>query len=340
MFLKIFNTMKNIKTKLLTACLICSVFTVFAAEPVGYYDAALGKSGYVLKSALHKIINGHRKLSYGSGNDVGNNVWYRYRITDCNPDGTVRDIYTTPGSFNFGYVEGSKGYQCGNASIEGDCYSREHSLPKSWWGGSEDTMYTDVHHLIPADQYVNSAFHSNNPLGKVNVVDKTCNKSLNNECLSLLGYKRGNNVYPGSPGTTCFEPIDKYKGYFARMYFYMATCYENKVSAWTIQEGAEMFNGTSNQAFTNWAKNMLVEWHNNFPVQDWERARNDSVQKVQNNRNPFIDHPELVNKIWGSDNIPFGEDAPSSGYGIKYILKKDGEVIETKILNIPQPENP
>ncbi len=120
----------------------------------------------------------------------------------------------------------------------------------------------------------------------------------------------------------------------------MATRYENKIAGWTDGEGAEMMNGTSTQAFTNWAKNMLVEWHNNFPVQDWERARNDSVQKVQNNRNPFIDHPELVNKIWGSDNIPFGEDAPSSGYGIKYILKKDGEVIETKILNIPQPEHP
>ncbi|MDR1739438.1 MAG: endonuclease [Bacteroidales bacterium] len=332
--------MKNIKTKLLTACLICSAFTVFAVEPEGYYDAALGKSGYVLKTALHKIIKGHKRYSYS-------NVWTIYCTTDANADGTVRDIYTTPGCFNFGPETDGFGRQCGNASLEGGdsragsstcgdggsnpckyCYSREHSLPKSWGGWAEsDTPYTDVHHLIPADQYVNGTGHSNHALGKVSSPTYT----------SKLGYKRGPNTYPGSPSTTCFEPIDQYKGYFARMYFYMATRYENDVANWTQETPAQaMMNGTSTQAFTNWAKNMLVEWHNNFPVQDWERARNDSVQKVQNNRNPFIDHPELVNKIWGNDNIPFGEDTPSSGYGIKYILKKDGEVIETKILTIPQ----
>jgi hypothetical protein len=115
----------------------------------------------------------------------------------------------------------------------------------------------------------------------------------------------------------------------------MATRYENKVATFTVGEGAEMFNGTADQAFTNWAKNMLVEWHNQDPVSAREIARNDSIYKIQFNRNPFIDHPELVNKIWGSDNIPFGDEASASQYSIKYILKKDDNIIEQKILTMP-----
>ncbi len=301
--------MTNIKTKFLTACLVVVTTLVYAEPPQQ-------KSGYELKTALHDIIKGHNRLSYGSGNDSGNNVWWSYRTTDVNPDGTVRDIYTTDCGFNFGYIAPGPpdGYQCGNQrAYECGCYSREHSFPKSWWGGGSsrtDTQYTDIHHLIPADQYVNSVGHSNNALGVVS----------SPEYKSVIGYKRGANTYPGSPGTTCFEPIDQYKGYFARIYFYMATRYENKIAGWTDEEGAEMINGTSNQVFTDWAKNMLVEWHNDHPVQDWERARNDSVQKIQKNRNPFIDYPELVNKIWGNDNTPF-------------VVSVEKEIISEEVLN-------
>jgi endonuclease I len=43
----------------------------------------------------------------------------------------------------------------------------------------------------------------------------------------------------------------------------------------------------------------LLEWHKQDPVDNWERRRNDIIfKKYQGNRNPFIDHPEFVEKIW------------------------------------------
>jgi endonuclease I len=355
----------------LTFGIIAPVTFAFAAESndSAYYSSALNKSRYELKTALHNIIKTHKRLAYGSGNDGGDNVWYRYRITDQNPDGSVRDIYTTPGVYHFGYYKDSVyGYQCGNAgNTEGGdcaparscnyCYSREHSFPKSWWddqndGNKTDSMYTDVHHLFPADQYINATYHNNYPLSEVNVAKKT----------SILGHKYGSNKLAGYAGTV-FEPADEYKGYFARIYFYMVTRYESKVAGWIYKcdtsqltnpgtqttrdlakrdmsrpnpETTPTLNGTSDQCFTDWTKELLVRWHNEHPVQDWERARNDSVYKVQGNRNPFMDHPELVNKIWGNDNTPFGEMPPSGKYSIKYILKKGDSTIEEKSVSIPE----
>ncbi|MDE6450273.1 MAG: endonuclease, partial [Muribaculaceae bacterium] len=53
-------------------------------------------------------------------------------------------------------------------------------------------------------------------------------------------------------------------------------------------------------AFTNWAINLLLKWHRQDPVSEKETKRNDVVYGRQKNRNPFIDHPELVEHIWGN----------------------------------------
>ena len=81
---------------------------------------------------------------------------------------------------------------------------------------------------------------------------------------------------------------------------------------------------------------MLIEWHNQYPPSAREKARNDSVYKLQYNRNPFTDHPELVNKIWGNDNTPFGETPSLSRYSIKYIYKKNDSIIEERLISIPE----
>ena len=109
----------------LTFGIINSAVSVFAAESnnysdSAYYRSALNKSGYELKTALHSIIKGQKRLSYGVGNCTDDCVWNAYRTTDQNPDGTVADIYTTPGSFRFGhYPDSGRGFQCGNSSEEG-----------------------------------------------------------------------------------------------------------------------------------------------------------------------------------------------------------------------------
>jgi len=66
------------------------------------------------------------------------------------------------------------------------------------------------------------------------------------------------------------------------------------------QETQSMFSGGS---LKPWALDMLIRWHNEDPVSEKEIARNNAVYALQNNRNPFIDYPELVGKIWGADSV-------------------------------------
>jgi hypothetical protein len=59
-----------------------------------------------------------------------------------------------------------------------------------------------------------------------------------------------------------------------------------------------MFNGTTDQVFTNTFLNIMLKWHNIDPVSQYEIAKNNAVYTFQGNRNPFIDHPEFVCRIW------------------------------------------
>ena len=68
-----------------------------------------------------------------------------------------------------------------------------------------------------------------------------------------------------------------------------------------------MLAGNDTADFSDWAKELLLKWHRQDPVSEKETRRNDSVFVLQGNRNPFIDYPELVEKIWGDDNVAFGE---------------------------------
>ncbi|MDE6695063.1 MAG: endonuclease, partial [Bacteroidales bacterium] len=174
-------------------------------EPEGYYEAAYGKKGYSLKTALHGIIKGHTEISY-------NGLWEAYKKTDARADGKVWDMYSDC-DFTFGTK------QCGNYKNECDCYNREHSFPKSWFSDAKP-MYSDLFHLYPTDGKVNG-MRGNNPFGEVS----------NPSYVSNNGGKLGPNTTPGYAGTV-FEPVDEYKGDFARSYFYMATCYEDKIAGW------------------------------------------------------------------------------------------------------------
>jgi hypothetical protein len=58
-----------------------------------------------------------------------------------------------------------------------------------------------------------------------------------------------------------------------------------------------MFNGTTNQVF-NCFLNMLLAWNTQDPVNAREIARNNAIYATQNNRNPYIDHPEYVQQVW------------------------------------------
>lgn len=240
--------------------LLISCF-ITAQNPNGYYNSASGKKKEQLKTALHQIVRNHTVLDYGS-------LWTVFRQTDQRTDGTVWDMYSnTIRTFN------SSGL------------NREHSLPKSWWGGDVNAAYTDINHLFPSDAVANTA-KSNHPLGIVGNFPE-----FNNGVSKV-----GSNIFPGYSGTV-FEPHNQYKGDFARAYFYMVTCYQDYYNKWKY---LYMLDNNTYPVLKSWSINVLLQWHRNDPVSKKEQDRNEAVFRVQNNRNPFIDYPDLAEHIWGN----------------------------------------
>ena len=251
---------------------------LWGQAPSTYYDDAEGLSGVSLQAALHAIIDGHDALSYTA-------LWTAMKYTDKRADGYVWDMYSDNPDGDEAYVYTFGSDQCGNYSGEGSCYNREHSFPKSWFGDATP-MYTDLFHLVPTDGYVNGK-RSNYPFGEVD--------SDSASWTSTNGCRLGKCITEGYSGTV-FEPIDEYKGDFARNYFYMATRYYGEDNSWP---GSAMVDGSQPKA---WALAMLKRWHNADPVSDKEIDRNNIIYKdYQHNRNPYIDHPEYVCAVWGGD---------------------------------------
>jgi endonuclease I len=249
-------------------------FSLSAQPPAGYYDTAIGKSGETLRLALHTIIRNHTSLSYSD-------LWTAFHTTDVLPDNPdiIWDMYS---NCNFTYAAD----QCVNYNKECDCYNREHSMPKSWFD-DQYPMYTDLFHLYPTDGWVNGK-RSNFPFGEVGNVTYTGNNG------SKLGTARSGLGYSG----TVFEPVDEYKGDFARTYFYMTTRYRDKQL--DHDNGSAMLSGSR---LKGWAVQMLIRWSNEDSVSEKEINRNNAVYALQHNRNPFIDYPELARLIWGADSI-------------------------------------
>lgn len=269
------------KPRLILVALL-SFFLANSQAPAGYYNTATG-SGYTLKTQLHKIISKHKDLGYGG-------LWQTYKTSDIDDfyekDQSVLDMYSENPRGIDPYVFKMGSNQCGIYSAEGDCYNREHIIPQSVFN-SAAPMVSDAHFIPPTDGKVNGK-RSNFPHGNVASAKWT----------SENGSKLGSSAINGYKGIV-FEPIDEFKGDIARMYFYFATCYENKVAGYNY----DMFNGTNHQVFTEAFKNMLLQWHKMDPVSEREKKRNNAIYKRQGNRNPFIDHPEFVEKIWGKASV-------------------------------------
>ena len=271
--------MKRLFTSM-AACLLTSA-AVFADAPAGYYSSLDGKSGESLKNQLHDIIAPHTQLTYSS-------LWNYFPQTDAYPEQVngkliVWDMYSDNwNTLKYFYYGGTRGL------------NREHSVPKSWWGNSGSSNSdiekflagTDLMHLFPSDGPANSA-KSNYPLGVVDV-------STFSNGVSTVGYPV---TGQGGGSSRVFEPDDEYKGDFARVYFYMATCYQDYTWKYTY-----MFidKSSSYLSLKPWAYNMLLEWAREDPVSQKEIDRNDAVYRIQGNRNPFVDDPMLMEYIWGN----------------------------------------
>ena len=279
--------MMNKRNILMVLALMLTATMALAQGPNGsgtYYQAANGKKGKALKTALYGIIHQHINLGYDG-------LYDGYKKTDTRPDGYVRDWYSN--ATNYRHVTD----KAGTYKKEGDCYNREHSVPQSWFEdfGDANIIKADIVHVLPTDGYINNR-RSNNPLAEVGSVSGT----------SLNGYSKWGKCSVSGYSGTVFEPNDEIKGDMARIYFYMATCYENVVAKWAGNATASVvFNGSAYPAFTSWYLNMLMKWSREDPVDAVEIARNNAVygdekEKLQGNRNPFVDYPGLEEYVWGS----------------------------------------
>lgn len=248
-----------------------------AAIPEGYYSAMEGKSKAELKEAAKSCAKKHTVISYGD------QTWDAFRYTDVREVGGALcwwDMYSNNN------VKVSNGHPGMNI---------EHSVANSWWGGTKNDAYKDIHHLNPSDSEANNR-KSNFPLGVVS--HQTWTNGVTTVGQPASGSCGGaKNVY---------EPADQYKGDFARVFFYMFTIYDDIAWMSSSTDRNYMFDGSSYPSLRPWAYTMLLEWARQDPVDEKEIARNEAIYSIQKNRNPYIDFPELAEYVWGSKtSMPF-----------------------------------
>lgn len=271
--------------KKLTTLFFGFLFTFTMAQaPANYYDGTAGLTGAALKTKLSQIIsNGHKDNGYGA-------LYTGYETTDRDiffeKDGTVLDMYSENpnGPDPYNYTPGQK--QCGNYSNEGDCYNREHIVPQSLFSENYP-MRSDINFIRPTDGKVNG-MRSNFPFGMVSKPTFT----------SKNGSKVGNNTTSGYSGTV-FEPIDTFKGDIARMVFYFVTRYESRMADFST---GNMLAKNTYPSLQDWELQVLLTWAAQDPVSSEEIARNNASYIFQGNRNPYIDHPEWVQAVWGTSS--------------------------------------
>ena len=258
-----------------------------------YYKDIDGKSGKSLFDAVHVVTKvGYSSLGYSG-------LWTAYRTTDVRDNGKIWDMYS-----DCSWTVGSD--QCGGYSNECDCYNREHSIPKSWFGGSESGPGCDIFQVVPTDGYVNNR-RSNYAFGEVSSASYTYDGAKLGSAKNIT--ITGGNTIAGNTGIsvscsgTVFEPRDEYKGDFARGYFGTMIKWANgDYTAFTTGNGSMIFSSSySTGAFglTKYGVALLMKWHRQDPVSQKEIDRNNGIQQTQGNRNPFIDYPYLAEYIWG-----------------------------------------
>ena len=264
-----------------------------AANIPAYYADADGLAGKQLWTAISSITNrGFSSLGYSG-------LWTAYKTTDVYPadsTGKAGKIWDMYGECTFTY--GSD--QCGSYNGVCDCYNREHSIPKSWFGGSTSGIGCDIFHLVPTDGKINST-RSNDEFGEVagaknyygNGTGTAGTWSTDRPTIASAAGE----VIHGSGQV--FEPKDQYKGDFARGY--MGTIIKWQLANMTNSNN--FFSGEYTPSgyfgFTKKAVVLMMKWHREDPVSQKEIDRNNGIQKTQGNRNPFIDYPYLAEYIWG-----------------------------------------
>ncbi len=273
------------KRSTLTMLVLAFALQLFAVNAT-YYTILDGRSGKALFDSLTTVSStGHSPMSSYDA------LWTAFQTTDKKANGKVWDMYSNC-VFEFGTHQDK-----GAGSVECQFYNREHSIPNSWFGAEGTDEYNDLFHLVPTDKIVNGK-RANYPFGEVTSYTYTSGNGSKlgpNDPAKVAGYTG-----------TVFEPIDEYKGDFARGYMGMVVRYAGGSRTFTVKtEGQAIFNedftSSGGYGLTTFGKNLLMKWHHQDPVSQKEIDRNNGIQTKQGNRNPFIDYPCLAEYLWGTE---------------------------------------
>jgi len=245
-----YNGPNNFRNYNITAPLLGNSTTPATMLPASYYSTLnTGNSSFA--NNLHALVNPHQVQYYSY---YANTMIYSFEARDTTLDRrVVTCVYSGENKI---YTEPFDWASNG--------YSREHTYCHSWMPTNPATLlpeYSDYHHLFPTNLNDVNIVRSNNALGIVVNVTST-----------YLGSKFGTDAN----GQTVFEPRDEHKGDAARAMMYEAICYT------TISGNSWALPSYQNQY-------LLKQWHFQDPPDNWEIARNDFVDSLQNNRNPFVD---------------------------------------------------
>lgn len=251
--------------------------------PSGFYKSVKDLEGDSLKLKLHHLIRNHKTFTYDE-------VYSIIEKTDQDPYDTMNVVLLYTGrSMNRKYKDHGGRYEYKKHGYTyQDAWNREHVWPKSFgFPNEKDTAFTDLHHIRPADRTINSN-RNNRSFDYATEPFFDNNGEVETEC------------YKSDEWT--WEPPDVVKGDIARMVLYMAARYEGYELDGSIVQDLEVVDSIPSKGSHDpklGKLSTLLEWHIQDPVDNWERRRNDIIfRKYQGNRNPFIDHPEFVGRIW------------------------------------------
>ena len=276
-----------------------------AVAQTGYYDSVDTTNGATLRATLHEVIDDHQRFPYTASTT---DTWDILNLADEDPNNinNVVDVYK-----NASYTKISGGV---------GAYNREHSWPKSYGfpnDGSDNSAYTDCHHLFVSDASYNSS-RSNRPF-------RNCSGCTEYTTDFTDGRGGGSGVYPGNSnwGAGSFtqgswQTWSGRKGDVARAMFYMDLRYEGGSHGGTgfsepdlrltdDENLIDQSNTGSNESVAYMGMlSVLLQWHIEDPVDARELYRNEIVYGFQGNRNPFIDNPTWAQCIYQGTNCSGG----------------------------------
>ncbi|HIG11882.1 MAG: endonuclease [bacterium] len=290
---------------LASICAICALSTAAAAQaPPGYYTSVDASNPSALRSSLHAVIDDHQRYPYTSS---ATDTWNILELAQQDPSNSSRilDVYK-----NESYAKQGGG----NAD-----YNREHTWPKSYGfpnDNSSNYPYTDCHVLFLCDSSYNSS-RSNKPFRDASSGDSEKTTVANN------GAGGGGGGFPGDSNWTFgsftsggWQVWTERKGDVARALLYLDIRYEggNHGSTGVSEPDLILTDNESLIDSSNTGSNesvaymgllsVLLQWHADDPVDNYERNGNDVIYSFQGNRNPFIDHPEWVDCLYSGNCGP------------------------------------